>query len=328
MFPTTTALWSIPILLLIPIIAFFASGFERKAWLTFFIITGTASGAIYGHIMEGGEGAVWGSLIGIVSGFILGWYTLWFLRKIPDRWGLIAGWSLLGIAFTLIPLLLAIRLFAGKIDDDESAIIILAIFYGVFHPFRKEWWPLPFNRANVLKALKGWLRFWFSPRIGPWVAAFLICGLTTGAMGPSFESIQGSSLTVRLLPRSWVWPCGLILAAIVSIIACRSRGKSLLRFFSIIVILLCSIHMISLARHRAEISPDRLHLRFGLWKSIALPRAELASIDTGVIRGRRILSSYPILVTRSGKRHSLRGLPLDHLVRTWLEKEWNVPSNR
>lgn len=314
------------ILLLIPPAAWFASDLGRKAWLRFVTLTGTLFGGLFGHALEGFEGAIWGSLIGLTAGFIAAWYSLWLLRKIPDRWGSVTGWWLLGIAFTLIPLLLGIRLLAGRFDDDDSPFIILAIGYGIFHSYRKGWPAAPFIPEHLLPAITGWLRFWTGPRALPWVAAFIISSITAGPAGSHYDVIGNSTLSISTHPLTYIWPSAIALASIASYLLSRKLPPNPLHtLLCAIVLLIAAINLTGDLRYHVSITSHHLDIRSGLWKSVRLSREDLATIQMETFRARRVSSTFPILITRSGKRHSLRGVPNTHLIGPHLAEHWKTP---
>ncbi len=315
------------LLLLLPA-AWFASGLRRREWLRWVTVTGLLLGGLFGRAMEGWEGAIWGALIGLVAGFAVAWYSLWLLRIIPDRWGSVLGWSLLGIAFALVPLLLAIRLLVGRFDDDDSPFILLAIGYGVFHAKGKGWWRDPFVPERVRPVLVSWLRFWTGPRALPWVVAFFVAGLVAGPAGSSFTPVaEGGNLSIVLQPISYVWPVCFVLAAAASWVA--SRKAPLNPFHRILCAVVLSgglLVIVGCLRHHAEITPERLHLRHGLWGSVRLSREDLASIEIKTFRARRVSGSYAVLIDRFGKRYSLRRAPRRHEILGHLTASWGVPA--
>lgn len=296
----------------------------------FRILTGVFLGAFFGRAMEGWEGAVWGALIGFVAGTFAAWFSLWLFRRIPDRWGSVVGWSLLGIAFTLIPLLLAIRLLAGRFDDDDSPFILLAIGYGVFQAKGKGWWRDPFILERVRPAVVSRLRFWAGRCVLPWVIAFLVAGIAAGPAGAHFTATaEGGDLSIALRPSSYVWPICFALAAAASWVASRKESPNPLhRILCAVVLVGCLVAISGYLRHRAEITPEHLDLRHGLWRSARLLREDLDSIQIESFRGRRVSGTYAVLVDRSGKRHSLRGVPFHHDIRDHLAEQWEVPCTR
>ncbi len=313
------------LLLLLPAV-WFASGLRRKAWLRFVIATGTLLGSLFGRAMEGWEGAVWGALIGLVGGFLVAWYSLWLLRRIPDRWGSLVGWSLLGVAFTLLPLLFAIRMSAGRFDDDDSPFVILAVAYGLFHAKAKGWWRFPFVAEQVRPVVVSWFRFWTGRGVLPWVVAFLVAGIVAGPAGSHFTTSAGEGRLSIVLDRiSYLWPGLFVLAAAASWVCSRKDPPNPLhRVLCAFVFWAGLAVIVSHLRHHAEITPEHLHLRHGLWRSVSVSREDVATLETGTYRGRRTSGTFPILVTRSGKRHSLRS-PYDHVLRDHLVEHWGLP---
>jgi hypothetical protein len=311
--------------------AWFLSRHDGKRWIISIAVAGALGGGLMGYLLEGMEGAVVGSLIGLVSGAIVGWGTLRLLRILPDKWGVLTGWSLLGIAFTLIPLLTGIRLMTGRIDDDESAFILLAMAYGVLHGARKGWWEHPLSWQRVWDAVKDWLRFWSGWRAFPWVAAFLIAYLIAGPSGEHYSSVeQGENLSIHLLPVSYAWPMLLSFAALASQAAAK-KGRD---FRNPLHVLLCGVVLvfsanaiIRCARQHVFVSPTHLEVRAGLWKSIHVSRADATAVREDPLRGRRVSSSFPVILTKDGKEHSLRGIPDSHLIETYLVERWQLPHS-
>ncbi|WAC18510.1 hypothetical protein OVA24_14845 [Luteolibacter sp. SL250] len=310
--------------------AWFLSRHDGKRWIISITVAGLLGGGLLGHLLEDMEGIVVGSLIGLVSGAVVGWGTLRLLKILPDKWGVLTGWSLLGIAFTLVPLLAGIRLLTGKIDDDESPFILLAIAYGVLHGARKGWWEHPLSWQRVWDAVMDWLRFWSGWRAFPWVAAFLIAYLTAGPVGEHYSVEEGENLSIRLLAVSYVWPVLLSVAALVSL-AASSKGRNFRNPLHVLlcgVVLVLSAHsMIRCARHHVFVSPTHLEVRGGLWKSIHLSRADATEVREEPLRGRRVSSSFPVIITRDGKEHSLRDIPDSHLIESYLVERWKLPHS-
>ncbi len=98
------------------------------------------SGAAYGLSMEGAEGALWGSLIGVIPGFFYGLYAPWIAWIIPSRSGAIAAWSILGILLFVVPVLTTLRLYDGKFDGDQIPYVVVAAVFGIRHASRRGWW--------------------------------------------------------------------------------------------------------------------------------------------------------------------------------------------
>ncbi|RYD27509.1 MAG: hypothetical protein EOP87_21070, partial [Verrucomicrobiaceae bacterium] len=277
--------------------AWFLSRQDGRTWILSITIAGMLGGALLGYLLEDMEGAFAGSGIGLVSGAAVGWGTLRLLEILPDKWGVLAGWSMLGIAFTLIPLLAGIRLLAGKIDDDESAFILLAISYGVLHAARKGWWEHPLSWRRVRDAVTDWLRFWSGWRASPWVAAFGIAYLTAGPAGEHYSVEQGENLSIHLMPVSYVWPGLLSLAALASL-AAAGKGREFRNPLHVLlcgVVLVLSAHaLIRCARHHVSVTPAQLEVRGGLWKSIRVSRTDATGVREDPLRGRRVSGSFPV----------------------------------
>lgn len=310
--------------------AWFLSAFDGKRWIGLIMLAGLLGGGLIGLQLEDMVGAVVGCLTGLAAGAAVGWGSLLLLKRVPDKWGVITGWSLLGITFTLLPLLGGIKLLAGKIDDDESAFILLAIAYGVLHGARKGWWDGPFTARAAWGAVRDWLRFWMGARAFPWVAAFLIASLSAGPAGEHYIVEQGENLSVLLQPVSYIWPGALTLAALASL-AAGKVGRSIAN--PLHVLLCCGVLLISgnmlirCARHHTRVTPSHLEVRGGLWKSIHLSRAEAERVRVDPLRGRRVSSSFPVIITKDGKEHSLRGIPHSHLIESYLVEHWQLPHS-
>ncbi|MBX3739813.1 MAG: hypothetical protein KF712_02390 [Akkermansiaceae bacterium] len=307
--------------------AWFLSRHDGRTWILSMTVAGALGGGLLGYLLEDAEGAAVGSLVGVASGWIYGWGTLRLLKILPDKWGVLTGWSLLGIAFTLIPLLAGIRLLTGKIDDDESPFIVLAITYGVLHGARKGWWEHPLSWRSIWNAVKNWLRFWTGWRAFPWVAAFLIAYLTVGPGGEHYSVEEGENLSIQLMPVSYVWPGLFSVAALASLAAAR-KGRDFRNPLHVLlcgVVLVLSAHaMIRCARHHVLVTPTRLEVRGGLWKSIDVSRADATEVREEPLRGRRVSSSFPVIITRDGKEHSLRDIPDSHLIEAYLVERWQL----
>jgi hypothetical protein len=307
--------------------AWFLSRYDGKRWVISITITGALGGGLIGYLLEGMEGAVAGSLIGLVSGAIVGWGALRLLKILPDKWGVLIGWSLLDISFTLIPLLTGIRLMTGKIDDDDTPFILLAMAYGLLHSARIGWWEHPLSWRRVWDAVKDWLRFWYGWRAFPWVAAFLIAYLTAGPSGEHYSVEKGENLSIHLMPVSYAWPVLLSLAALASLAAARAGRdfwNPLHVLFCGVVLMLCAIAIIRCARHHVFVSPTHLEVRGGLWKSIQVSREDATGVREDPLRGRRVSSSFPVILTKDGKEHSLRDIRDSHLIETYLVQRWQL----
>lgn len=299
-----------------------------KRWKRFGMIAGLLTGAGFGHVMEGTEGAVWGGLAGLVVGFCAGLYAPWIANVLPARWGVVGAWSALGIAMVIVPLLIGLKLFFGRLDDDDSAFVLMAACGGVLLAARRGWWENgTIRRTEVMGALKRYGRFWQDRRVWPWTLAFLIPGLATGGFHAIHELSDGPALEVKLLAESWLWPSCLWLAAVRGLAVSRKRrsvpnGAYFLACLAVLV--LVSIQLAGMARFRVRVDADSLEIRRGLFPSVRLERGELMRIDTEIARGRRHVVPYPVLVTRENRRHHLRGLPMSHAVETYLRETWRV----
>lgn len=232
----------------------------------------------------------------------------------------------------MIPLLSAIRLLDGRLDDDDFVFGVLAVVLGVYGAASRGWWEAgTFRGRDFVRRWKVYFGKWLDLRLLPWVLAFAICGLTVGSMRDQYEVLRGESLSVVLKPVSYVWPTALMAAALAGMAAAWRRrsawnGAYLLGCFVAAGIL--AVSLTGMARHRLEADAAGLSVRMGLFGGVDLARGELERVETKIVRVRRGAHSYSVLVTVEGKRHRLERLRMAYLLRDWLHDSWGTPVEK
>ncbi|HRQ89909.1 MAG TPA: hypothetical protein PLA50_14015, partial [Bacteroidia bacterium] len=139
----------------------------------------------------------------------------------------------------------------------------------------------------------------------------------------------GAALDIWIEPRSWWWPCALLLAGVWGIAVSHRRRSALNGGYFILCVLVTvavSVELACMARYRVHVDERALDLRFGLFHSLTLERGGLESIETKVAHGRRSRLHYPVLVTTQGRRISLRHVSRHHEVWLYLERVWGMPG--
>lgn len=302
-----------------------------RRWKRFGLVAGLITGAGFGYLMEGVEGGAWGGVVGLVVGFFAGFCAPRIASVLPSRWGVVAGWSALGSAMVVVPLLLAIRGFFGNIDDDDFAFLVLGAFGGVMLAASRGWWKSGTLRGSDVRAvLRSYGRAWLDPRVLVWVLAVVIPAFATGGYGLQFVEIQkGPALEVRIVPASFLGPVCLGLAAVIGWLLARKRPSAWNDAYILVctaVLALVTCQLVAGARFDMRADTQVLEIRYGLFRDIRLQRGELVAVETKVSRGRRHRIPYPVLVTEDDRRHHLRRLPYSHQLVKFLSENWGITA--
>ena len=299
-----------------------------RAWKLWSMGAFVIFGGLMGFVMEGAEGAFWGALCGLPVGFGYGLYAPWIAWRLPSRWGVISAWCGLGILFHLVPLLAAIRLFFGKFDGDDLPFVGVAVFLGVHQAARLGWWQSgELAPSEVKSVLRKHLRAWLDPRAAVIALAFLVPGFATGGCQNLYQAHPGETFRIVLDPSSWWWPVAWIIATPLGLLlAWRKTGfaNSAYRLFCLASGMLAAVTLSGHLRFHAVITPETLEIRTGIWRSIEISRQEFSHVETEVSRGKRHVIPYPVLITRDGKRHSLKGLAHASEVASHLQRHWET----
>lgn len=324
--------WGLLILLLLPVAGWcgWRLGVESRNWRWRFygmVVLGLG-GVAFGEVMEGAEGALWGGLIGVVVGFLCGWYSPWVARTVPERWSLGFAWSVFAFALFSVPLALGLRLFFGRLDDDDSTWFLMAGFAAILFANGKDGWKRDsLGPRHLVGRFAVWLLFWCNPRVLPFVVSFLVAGLWAGPFGTVQEVVSGEGFSVRVLGISYVWPVSMCLACLVAWLWSRRRMELvdvLYRPLIALVFVVFGATIFSQLRFRCEVDAGGLEVRMGLWKSISLTRSEVDHVETDVARGRSYVLPHPVIVTAAGERFPLLDLGARDELTEWLVGNWGL----